>query len=149
MDWKTLGMQVVDNALGVFATEAVGVSKMLEKQNDSQVVKSVKMGLLWTLIDELILYMRTGNAHLLNGDYYFWVDNTFFNTAVWQLLSTNGLGARLDTALDGINPVGGEIGSSINTAVVKVGAKTLQDLIDTNWLDTPLKYLTHISVLLR
>ena len=90
MDWKTLGMQVIDNALGVFATEAVGVSKMLEKPNDTQVVKSVKNGLLWTLIDELILYMRTGNAHLLNGDYYFVVDNVFFNTAVWQLLSTNG-----------------------------------------------------------
>ena len=145
IDWGWLGMSVLDNALGVFASEMVGIQDKLSSPNDSAMMRAVKMGVLWEIIDEGILLVKHGSSHLLEGHYYVVVDDIFFNTATWAALERSGLGYKVTEAIDSKLPFSNDVNSALATGVIKVAAKTWKDLIDAKWKNTPIGYLTSIT----
>jgi len=145
IDWGWLGMQVVDNAAGVFVAEALGVQDRLSNPNDSATMRAVKMGVVWEIINEGILLVKHGSSHLLEGHYYVVVDDVFFNSATWMALERSGLGEKVTGMIDDKLPFGNDVNSAIATGVIKVAAKVWKDLIDAKWANTPLGYLTSIT----
>jgi hypothetical protein len=104
MDWSKFTMDLFDNSLAVLGAEAIGLSDMVVKTDDSDLIRWGKMGLIWSVLDEAILMFRQGTSHFQNGDYYFFVDNTAFNVATWALLEKTGLGARVSNEVEGLLP---------------------------------------------
>ncbi len=148
MDFKQIGMNILEDSVAVFASEALGIQQKLMMPGESELMRTVKSGLIWALLDEAVLLFKYGTSHLIEGHYYIFVDNAFFNTATWYLLSASGIGERVTSSVDGISPFGDTVNDALASGVMKVGVKTFQDIINNNWSATPLKYLTSVTTIL-
>lgn len=144
---KQLGMEIVEDAVGVFVAESLGIADKLNMPNDSDVMRTVKGAVVWSIVDEMILLFKTGSSHLIQGNYYIFVDNVFFNSAVWFALEKSGVGERVTENLDTNLPFSGIVNQSISTGILKVGAKTFQNVINNQWYETPLRYLVSVTTL--
>lgn len=144
-DWNWLSMEIVNNSIGVFASEALGIQDKLISPNDNQLIRYVKMGVVWELIDEAILLFKHGTSHLVEGNYYIVVDDVFFNSATWGLLEQTGVGSRVNDSLENKLPFSNDINSAIATGVIKVSAKVFKAMIEKSWSETPLGYLTSVT----
>lgn len=147
MDWNKLGMDLFNNTIEVLALETLNVSDMISKNTDSDLVRWAKYGAIWSLADEVKDFVQYGQSQLLNGNYYFTVDNMFFNTAVWAFLDRSNLGVKVAGSVSELPLLG--LNSSVSTAIVKVSAKMVQDMINQNYSNTVLNYLVHWSLLWR
>lgn len=145
IDWKFLGTELLDNSLAVFATELIGLEDRVLMPNESEFVRYAKMGAIWEIVNELVLLVKFGSSHLLEGHYYILVDNVFFNSATWAFLDKSGMGARVTNAVDASLPFSNEINGAIATGVIKVSAQIFKSYVEKNWNNSPLGYLTSVT----
>ena len=146
MNWNQLGMELLDNTIAVVATDMLNVSSMVLKNGDSDMVRYVKMGAIASAISELLLLVKVGKTHTQNGDVYFLVDDIFFNSVVWAVLDKPNLGIRVSDKLDFL-PFGSSVNGAVATSVLKISAKMLREVLDANWDNSPVSYVSHISKL--
>lgn len=141
-------MTLGQDALAVALIEYLRVSEMI-KVGDNEMLNDVKMGALWTVADDIVQFISTRQSHFLAGDYIFFVDDTFFNTALFSFLSRSGLGDRVSDQLEGVIPLPSNLRTAVSTSVLRLSGKFFgQYLVNALAPSFPsVQYLTRISLL--
>lgn len=145
MNLQTLVSDLAYNAGAVFAIEGLGLNGMIVTPSDSKMVSWVKTGVLWTVINELVMYMRTGSTYFSNGHYYIDLDDAGFNAFTIMFLEKSGLAMRVTSNVDNLlRPLGGNmLSDAVSTSLLKVSAVTLRNLIDASMQESPFQYVSH------
>lgn len=149
MSLKAFIMEVGEQALAVSLMEALKVEEKLLGSSNSAAAKYFKMGLIWSLADEIITFLKTQQSLLLNGQYMLFIDQTLFSSAVVGAIEVLGIGERVVDLAEGTLPFDNNVSAAIATGVLKVSTKVLAELIDNNYKDTPLNVLLHPTQLLK
>lgn len=108
----------------VFILETLKVNDMIDV-GDNELLYYAKNGALWTIVSDAVNYLDTMQSGFLNGDYIYFVDETFFNTSMYALFEKTGLGSRLVDLAEDIPLINSNklIAASVATGVLKVGGK--------------------------
>ena len=139
---------VAENALSVAALEALKINDLIPDNNNNPMSRYVKMGAMWTLADELVIMLRTGTSHFQEGNYYFLLDQLFVNSALYGAIETSGVGEMVLDIAENV-PVPAQYHGAIASGVLKVGAKTLTEIIQTQYANTSLGLLVSPTQLIR
>ena len=135
------GMAVLENAISVAALEIMNVSNLIPLDESNTIGRAVLNGVLWTLADELIYLIRTGRSNIIEGHYVFLADQLFFNSALFAAIDRAGVGELILDVAENF-PIPAQYQGDVASGVIKVATKTLQDVINQNYANTPLIYLT-------
>lgn len=130
-------------AVAVFAIEALKLSDLVT--SDNEIVNAGKMGLIWSVASDFAEFLDTQQSHAMNGDYLYYVDETFFNSALYLALEKSGVGIRLGSQLNQYLPFSPMINNSVITGCLKVSGKVLAEMLNRSYPQTNL--LTHVSLL--
>jgi len=144
MNLRQIGMEVMEESVAVFASELLGLNDLVQP-GDSELMRWAKNGAIWTVLEDATLFFKTGQSHFLNGDVYYFVDQTFFNTAIWALLDKSNIGERVETLGEDKLPFNPQVNGAVARGVIKVGAKMVQNMIARNYMHTPLSYLVSVT----
>ena len=134
-----LAYAIMENSLSVAALEVANVSNLIPIDDSNTIGRAVVNGLLWTLADELIYLIRTGRSHIMDGQYIFLADSVFFNSALYGVIERAGIGEMILDVAENF-PIPAQYQGAVASGVIKVGIKTLQDVINANYANTPLIY---------
>jgi len=144
MTLSQIGTNLLYQSAAVLGTELIGLSNVFVNSNDTQMVKNIKGGLLWTTIDEILNMIQYGQSNVTNGNYYLLVDEAFFNTEVFTVLNISNVAERIYEVSDNL-PFGTQINNAVGTGVLKVSASMLRLLLDQYWPSGPLSYISHVT----
>lgn len=136
--------EIGENAVALFVMDKLNASEMVINPNDSEMVRSIKSGAIWTGVDDIVHFYNTGGLHLMQGDTAFYLDDTVYNTAVIYGINAMNLTQVVGSISDKL-PFGTDVNNTLAVAGLRVGAKTVRDMIDMNYPDSSLRYLTHAS----
>lgn len=149
MDFSLNGlmMNIVENGVATAGVEMLKLQDVMI-QGNSPMMYYGRMGLVWTLADEVVLFLKTGTSHLLAGNYYYVVDQLFLNSWLCAVIEMSGIGERVLDATD-VLPFGATINGAVATGAIKVSAKVLTDILEPRVRGTPLQYINSITSLIR
>jgi hypothetical protein len=148
MNYQNLFYGVLEKAVSVAALEMLQVNKLIPLDNRNKLTNALKMGAMWTLADELVLLFKLGTCNIFAGNYYIVMDQVFLNSALYRAIEATGIDNIVMDVSDKI-PVPQEYQAAIASGIMKVGVKTLSDMIDNQYQNTPLSFLNHPTQLLR
>jgi hypothetical protein len=138
-----------EEALMISIVEALKVEEKLLGSGGSPAAKFFKMGVVWTLADEIITFLKTQQSMLINGEYFMFIDQVLFSSATVAAIEMLGIGERVVDLAEGVLPFSNDVSSAVATGVLKVSTKVLAELIDRNYKETPLNVLLHPTQLLK
>jgi hypothetical protein len=141
MSIQAIMWDVAETSATIAVLEALKVSDLIQSSNP--MVEVAKAGLIWGISDEVIDFLRNGSSALLEGNYYYFVDQVFFNSVVYGAIERLGVGERVLDVTDGL-PFG-SANNAVATGIMKVSAKTLAQIIDQYYDNTPLGMLTSVT----
>ena len=98
--------EVAKNSAGVAVLELSGINDMLIQSSDNKVMKYVKLGTGWTLIDDAFNLMDNGRLKAQEGDLVWYLDELVFNSAIIGALDTTGVATRINQATNQVLPFG-------------------------------------------
>ena len=138
---------VLENSVSVAALELLNVNKLIPLDDGNKLSRYLKMGAIWTLADELVLMLRTGTSHIAEGHVYFLLDSVFLNSALYGAITETGVDNMVLDVAETL-PIPAEYQGVVASGILKVGVKTVAEIIQTNYQNTPLGYLTNPTQLL-
>ncbi len=141
-------MTLSRDAVAIAIVEYLRVSDFISV-GDNQMLNELKYGALWTVVDDLVIFMTSQQSHFLAGDYVFFVDNTFFNTVLYATLSRSGLAERVTQMVDPLIPLPNQAKEAVATSVLRLSGKFVAKLLIAMYGESirPLQYINRISLL--
>jgi len=128
------------NAAAVLAMEVVGVSDMIIKPSDSRLVRNLKLGGVWTGVDIGLDYVDTKQVQM---QWQWYLDSITYNSAIVSALDYSGLASKITSAVQ--LPFDSQVNEAIISGGLKLGAKMVRDIIDSQWQGSQVYYISHVS----
>ena len=128
---KNTSIEILKNTLAITAVDMSGANNLLAPFARNQVTNIFANGVKYTMSDELLNLIMTGNSNLINGNWYALADNVGYNCIVYGGLDyTNAMPMVYDT-IKPFLPINPNVVGNIARATSMTGAKILISLLDT------------------
>lgn len=151
MDFKSLTMDVMKNALSVGVVQMVNVIDKVPIQSNNLVTKNLKIGAEYALARDMVNYMNTGQSDVLSMNYKSLLDNVVYNTATSLAYEKSGLTNFVIRGIDGTSPFDDMVNNAIIDGTLMTASLSLRDVLETSpsVMNSPLRYVLKPSELLN
>ena len=146
MNWNAFGMQLFNNSVAIFGAETIGLSDYFVKDSDTDLMRYAKTAALWSTLDQAIQLAHYSTCDLIQGNYANIIDDVAYNTEVIALLDKSNVAQKINNQFDQVLPFSYDINNAIVSGTLKLGSKTLRDILDSYYPNVNmLNLFTHIT----